>query len=300
MTGRMLLGLLLIISLYAFSSCFRQDIRPQRVEEEYALLVPRTDSVWYQNTIQGFLDACKEFGVKGTVLNSQLDENLVILNLEQALQQKVSGIALVSPNFYSGWSIMSHAFNSNIPIVSLDEKIADSQGRQLAPYIGLDNQKAGIEAGNWAIQTLKEEGWLSNPEVSFGIAVLTYQELRGMQDRTNAFLNRIETGFPAIPQSQIFPISCRKGSSVSGLLAMQQLVANHPGINFWFVFGATADSVIGAVRALEQVDLGQNAVAIGIDAGLGFIEFEKNRITPFKTVLFVDTYRQGYAAASAL
>ena len=292
--------ILLILCLF-FQSCFPNNSSDsQSSGYKFVLLVPRIDSVWYQNTIKGFLDTCEEYGAEGTVLNSQLDENLIILNLSQALSQEVDGVALMSPKSHSGWAIMSRALTSNVPIISIDENIIDSQGRQLTPYIGINDREAGSLAGQWASKSITDHLWLINQDISLGIAVLTYEELNGMKERIESFYDTLTENLPNLSEDSIFYSDCNNGSAVNGLLAMQQLLANHPEITHWLVFGATADSVIGAVRGLEQLGLAKNAIACGIDGGLGFNEFSKERETSYRALIYVDTYQQGKEAAKAL
>ena len=111
-----------------------------------------------------------------------------------------------------------------------------------------------------------------------------------MKERIESFYDTLTENLPNLSEDSIFYSDCNNGSAVNGLLAMQQLLANHPEITHWLVFGATADSVIGAVRGLEQLGLGKNAIACGIDGGLGFNEFSKERETPYQALIYADKY----------
>ncbi len=297
---RWIMLLLLLLVILSCLSCTSHESRHDAEDEEYVLFVPRSDSLWSQNAIHGFLDTCKEYDIAGTVLNFQMDENLMMLNLSQVIHQGVDGIVLMSPEPTSGWSIMSSALSSNTPIISMDEKITDSQGRQLVPYIGIDNYAAGEKAGIWAVRSIIRERWVINENISYRIAIFTYNDFNGMKDRTDSFVKVIHQEIPEISEDAYISVDCDNGSAVDGLLAMQGLLTENPGISHWFVFGATANSVIGAVRALEQVDLAETSIACWIDAGIGFKEFSEEKGPACQALVYVDTYKQGSKAVELL
>jgi L-arabinose transport system substrate-binding protein len=229
-----------------------------------------------------------------------MDDNLMMLNLSQVIRQGTDGIVLMSPKPSSGWIIMSSALSSNIPIISLDEMITDSSGRQLVPYIGIDHDLAGRLAGGWAAGQMREALWFDTEPGACKVAVLLYDDLAGMRRRTRSFTAELLESTPELARDDCIMVDCSGGSAVSGLLAMQQLISEYPGVHRWFVFGATAQSVIGAVKALEQVDLAASALACGIDGGAGFLEFDRGAESPYQAMIHVDTYEQGYRAAQTL
>lgn len=265
-----------------------------RFSYEYVLLVQRADTLWAQNAIEGFLEFCDQHTVKASVINSHMDESLMMLNLSQAIRQEADAVVIMSPGPSSGWSIMSSSLSANIPIISLDEKITDSQGRQLVPYIGIDHQEAGTIAARWAAAEISEANWLGNREISYKIAVLTYDEYESMNLRTGAFVEELRRLLPGLRDEDLLTVDCRNGSAVSGLLVMQELLAQHPGISHWMIFGASSNSVNGAVHALEQLELSGTSLACCIDAGTGLCQASSN------AVVLADTYQQGYQAAREL
>ena len=267
---------------------------------QFVIMIKNGDDSWGRKEAAGFSDRCIELGVTPIVMDNLKDPNTTLANMDLAVEKKVDGIAIVIPDRKMGPVIAGRAFESNIAVVSLEHKLLDHQGRQLAPHIGIDDKAAGYAAGVWLAEEVEKSDWYANASSTVGIAGLTSSTSTEYPLRVNECQRALFEWLPELRENRFFLIEYPGTDAVGGLLAMQELLNQNPGVSNWIVFSATDEGAIGAVRALEQVGLGKYSIAGGIQAERTLSEFSLEQPTAFRGAVYFDPVLLGETAADAL
>ena len=294
----LLLPLLVVVQVSGLlAACTEKGGGPPPLR--FALLVNRLGDVWTKSEIAGFQRACREFGVEALVFDNRMDANTTLSNMDIVLEQGIDGIALSPPDQKISALIVDKAFSAEVPVVSMDLRLLDYNNRQLAPHVGVDNVGAGEAVGRWLAERIRDLRWLEDRSITVGVAALTYDEIWDMKLRTDACRKVLLEELPVLDERRLYGIDYRSMDAVGALLGMQELITSHPDVTNWVVFAGNDEGVIGAVRALEQVGLDENAVGCGIGYGRAMAELSKNA-SAFKATVFIDGCAQGRLAASHL
>lgn len=267
---------------------------------QFAMLIKKGDESWYRKEAEGFKDRCAELGVSAMILDNRMDPNITLMNMDLVIEKKVDAVAIIIPEQKMGPVIVNRAFESDTAIISLDHKLLDHQGRQLAPHLGIDDKAAGYTAGVWIVDRIQALNWYSDGGRIVGIAGLTNKNIQEYSLRVNAAQRALFEWLPNLDEENYYPVECPGSDAVGGLLAMQELLNHHPEISNWIVLAATDDRGIGAVRALEQVGLGEHSIVCGVQAERAFSEFSKDTATAFAGAVYYDPYLLGRRAADSL
>jgi L-arabinose transport system substrate-binding protein len=149
-------------------------------------------------------------------------------------------------------------------------------------------------------QSLYEEflnrGW--NVEDTAAMAI-TFDELDTVKQRTDGAADAlIAEGFPA---DQIHRAAERTTDVPGAFEAASALLAKHQKVKHWLVFSVNDEGVLGALRALEQRGYAaDDIVAIGIGAGDGLMEWNKQEETGYFACALISPVRHGYETSELM
>lgn len=264
------------------------------------LMVKRADEPWFQAEAKGFEDKCKELGVRGVIMDNKMDPNTHLTNLDNAIAQKVSGMAVVVPDQGMSQTTVDKAKAAGISVVAVDDTLIDANGKSIAPYIGLENSQIGYQVGEWLAGQVNTAGWMKDPSKKVGVAAMTFDEVEGIKLRTDGCKKAILEKMQGATEDMIFEMNYKNTDAVGSQEAMQSLLTQHPDITNWVIYAGNDEGVVGAVRALEQVKKDKDSIGCGLGAGLAAGEFAKEGGTAFKASAFISSYNHGVLAAQAL
>ncbi|MCD6397920.1 MAG: substrate-binding domain-containing protein, partial [Spirochaetaceae bacterium] len=190
-----------------------------------SLMVKRADIMWYQMQIKGFEDACTNLGVQFLILDNKMDSNLTLTNIDTLISRKIDGVAIAVTEQKMSWIIVNRIFEAGIPIISLNNKLIDRQGRQLAPHIGIDYSEAGIFAGKWLEKKMLQHSLISNKEITLGIAELNSAEVKEINKWTNTVQKKLLNGIEGLKADMFYRVNSPENDAAGAMLAMQQLIS---------------------------------------------------------------------------
>lgn len=243
----------------------------------------------------GFTKAAEDLGYKASVINVELDANLAISAITDAIAAGAKGIAITVPDQAVGPAIAKAAADAGLLLVATNDNIADAAGNPI-PLVGFDGKDMGTKVGIAAGDLLKKSGWLDGG--SYGILSVEVQTLSVCNDRTNA--SRDEIGKAGADAAKIFPVTY-DGTTNSALEAAGPVVTAHPDVDKWVVFGCNDEGVLGTLNALNNAGFAPDDI---IGVGLGAYEachpWAAGQPSGFKAALYISGTDVGAGAAKAL
>lgn len=232
-------------------------------------------AVFFTQMNEGAQAAADELGCELNIANANNDSARQSSDIENFVSQGVDGIIVVAIDVNGVKPAVEAAQAEGIPVVAID---AELEG--VETFVGVDNEAAGAEAGQWVVDEGLAEG------ARYGVV-----------DAKNSFIqNQREDSFRAVIDTAgaIYTQSVN-GDNVqeTAATAAQDLVTAQPDLDFVYTTGEPA--TVGAVAALQGNtdtviigwDLTKEVIA-GIDSGL------------VRAVIQQDPYQEGVEAVTEM
>lgn len=242
----------------------------------------------------GFTKAAEAAGYSAKTINVELDANLAISAITDAIASGAKGIAITAPDQAIGPAVTKAAADASVLLVATDDSLKDGAGNAV-PYVGFDGKDMGTKVGIAAADLLGKSGWLSG---NYGILSVEVQTLSVCNDRTNA--SRDEVTKAGADAAKIFPVAY-DGTTNSSLEAAGPVITAHPDVENWVVFACNDEGALGAVNALTNAGFSaDNIIAVGLGAYEACRPWAAGQASGFKAALYISGVDVGAAAATAL
>ena len=214
-------------------------------------------AVFFTQMNEGAQEAAKAAGCDLTIANANNDSAKQNSDIENFVSQGVTGLIVVAIDVNGVLPAVKQAREQGIKVVAIDAKLEDGA---VETFVGVDNEKAGAEAGQWVVDHGLADGQ------SYGVV-----------DAKNSFIqNQREDSF----RKTVDAAGAKYTQSVNGdnvqekaATAAQNLVTAQSKLDFIYTTGEPA--TVGAVAALKGNtktkiigwDLTKEVIG-GIDSGL--------------------------------
>ncbi len=232
--------------LWLLAGCSR------KTETRY-VVVPKalTNPYWFQ-VEEGMKAAGQKLGVKVEMIGpaQAADVSAQVQIMESLIAKRVSGIA-VSPNDPDGvTSVIDHAIQNGIPVVTFD---SDAPKSKRLCYIGTDNYTAGRVAGKQLLQYIKPGSSYAILTGALGAYNLN-ERIRGFRDEIR------EQG---VNLTEINLLSCEETTD-RAMDQMEELTRATPQLSAWFITGCWA-TVVPHATLFNAVNQRKDIVIIAFD-----------------------------------
>ena len=252
---------------------------------------------YFLEQAEGFVARAEELGFRAETFNVELDANLAISTVSDAIGQGADGIAITVPDQAGGPAIMELVNAAGLPLVATDDAIEDENGDPV-PFVGFDGPDMGRSVGIAAAELLQESGWLDDDSITFGVLSTEVQTLSVCMDRTDAAAEQVLAA--GVTQDQIVPVAYT-GEVDAALQAAGPVITANSDVTHWIVYACNDEGVLGTLNALENAGYApENVIGVGLGAYEACRPWEAGIDTGFKAALYISGRDVGAAAAEAL
>jgi L-arabinose transport system substrate-binding protein len=243
----------------------------------------------------GFTAAAKELGYEARIINVELDANLAISAVSDAIASGAKGIGLTAPDQAMGPAAAKAAKDAGIPLIATDDPLKDADGKDV-PFAGFDGVAMGTKVGDKAGELLKASGWLDGGKL--GILSVGVETLSVCNDRTNAEKAQL---IAAGAKEENFITVAYDGTTDSALTAAGPVITANPAVEKWVVVSCNDEGVLGASNALKNAGVAPaDVIAVGLGAYEACRPWKAGIESAFKASLYISGVDVGDAAARAL
>ncbi|MBN2062098.1 MAG: substrate-binding domain-containing protein [Deltaproteobacteria bacterium] len=266
------------------------------VRVKIGFLVKQPEEPWFQNEWKFAEQAGAEHGFDIIKIGAT-DGERVLNGIDSVAAQGGTGFIICAPDVMLGPAIVSKAAASGLKVMSVDDRFVGADGTPIdsVPHMGISSTSIGIMVGETLMEQLRFHGW--NPAETGAISI-SYYGLQTAKERNEGAISvLIRENFPAdriFDSPQTFPLDVE-----SGYNAARSAITKHPEIKHWLIFGINDETVLGGVRAAENLGFGvDDAVAVGIGGqATALTEFSKSSPTAFYATVAISSKRHGYETA---
>lgn len=243
----------------------------------------------------GFTKAAEALGYKASVINVDLDANLAVSAMTDAIASGAKGVAITVPDQAIGPAIAKAAADAGVKLLVTNDSIVDSAGSPV-PFVGFDGKDMGTKVGIATADLLKKSGWLDGGK--YGILSVEVQTLSVCNSRTDASKDEV-TKVGADP-AKIYSVAY-DGTTNSALEAAGPVVTAHPDVEKWVVFSCNDEGVLGTLNALTNAGFApDNIIGVGLGAYEACHPWAAGQPSGFKAALYISAIDVGALAAKTL
>lgn len=289
------MGILLCAAM--LSACQQQANAPAATGSiKLGFLVKQPEEQWFQNEWHFAQKCADKYGIELIKIGTPDGEK--VLNAIDVLGAKgAKGFVICTPDVRLGPAIAAKAATYGMKVFSVDDQFVDANGKPMdVPYMGLSAIEIGRQVGQELYAEFKKRGW---PAEETAACAITFDELNTLKERIQGTTEALTAaGFPA---EKIFR-GAEKVTDVPGAFDAANIVlTQHPEVKRWIVFSVNDEGVLGTLRAMEGRGFtAENVIGIGIGAGVGLLEFEKEMPTGYFATCMISPLRHGYETTELL
>lgn len=244
---------------------------------------------------EGFKAAAEELGYQARIINVEMDANLAISAVSDAIAAGAKGIGLTAPDQSIGAAVSAAAAEAGVYLIATDDPLTDGEGNDV-PFAGFDGVAMGTKVGESAGALLAESGWLDG--ANYGIMSVEVQTLSVCNDRTDAAREQVVAAGGSA--DNVISVAY-DGTADASLTAAGPVITANPGVDKWVVYACNDEGVLGAVNALKNAGFeADDVIAVGLGAYEACRPWKAGIDTGFKAALYISGVDVGDAAARAL
>lgn len=259
-------------------------------------LVKQAEELWFQNEWKFAQQCADKNGFELIKIGTPTAEK-ALSAIDNLAARGAKGFVICIPDVRLGPAVMAKAKANGMKVFSVDDQFVGADGKFMAvPYMGLSAREIGRKVGRELHAEFKRRGWDIKETAACAI---TFDELDTVRERTDGTTEAlVKAGFPA---DKIYR-AAEKTTDVPGAFDAANIVlTQHPNVKRWLIFSVNDEGVLGAIRAMEGRGFNADtAVAIGIGAGTGLMEFQKAKPTAYFASCMISPKRHGYETTEML
>jgi L-arabinose transport system substrate-binding protein len=255
------------------------------------------NDMWFLNEVAGAKAEAEKLGAGFTSQNVELNANLAITGVDNAIAGGADGIVIVVPEQQIGPAVLKKAADAGIPMIAVDDGIVGEDGKP-APFVGFSSVDAGKQVGNAIADIHGELGW-AKPGPETAIITAEAQTVSVCMDRTDNAIAVLKDRL-GMTDEQVIHLAV-PGSQDNAMTTAAQAVVAYPAVQKWLIAGCNDNGVLGVVRALEQAGYtADDMIGVGVNGQIACEEFKKPEATGFKASIYVDSAIHGATAIREL
>lgn len=261
-------------------------------------LVKMPEQGWFINEQKGAAQVGREQGFQVIDIGVQ-DGEKTLSAIDNLAAQGAQGFVICAPDVRLGPAIAARARAQNLKFVSVDDQLQDAGGKPLpdVPHLGMSAHDIGLQVGNALIEEMKRRGWKPEETAALRISDDELPTARARIDGAGEALRA--AGFDA---TRIFDAPQRSTDTDGGFNAAMPVLSKHAEVTHWLIFALNDETVLGAVRATEQLHIAAaGVIGVGINgAAEAEAEFSKSQPTGFYGSVAVSSVQYGRQSATNL
>lgn len=281
MLGKGWLLLLLLLPLTA--SCAPSGNLQKGEKMTVIDMIVKMDRGDYWKTIKmGAEVAAKEYNVKLNFLAPGNENNYKeqIQLMEESIARRPNAIILAASDYEALGQVTDRSSYYDIPVISMDSEVASTK---VKTYVGTNNYEAGQKAAERLIELTGKQG---------DIGIVNFVKgARNADQREEGFLDYVAR-FSGITVVDIQ--YCGSDEELAYRLT-RNMLKEHPGLDG--LVSLSAESSIGAGRAVEEMDYGDKLMMIAFDNPPEMLELLQEETV--QAMMVQNPFNNGYMAVAA-
>ncbi|MFG2820012.1 substrate-binding domain-containing protein [Kitasatospora sp. NPDC048365] len=260
------------------------------------------DQEYFREEAAGARARATQLGVDLQVVDVGSDASRAVAEVRAAIGRKTNGLIVAAPDPAVGPQVAELARSAKVALLASDDELCTTDPvpstcdkDQLVARIGFSGTRMGAEVGKRAAQEFAKSGWAQSDT---RIVSAWKQDVTVCQDRVNA----AEDAFIATAGASIEKIAVPTDNTALGAQSrVAAILATHPRIRHWIVWGCNDENVQGGVTALENAGFkAEDVIGVGLGAYLACKDWNGTKPSGMKAALFINGKDVGALAVQTM
>ncbi|MGO8694732.1 MAG: substrate-binding domain-containing protein [Rectinemataceae bacterium] len=291
-------AMIFAFSVLVMSAMTIPNLAAQQQKLKFAYVCKMLTHPWFIEEENGIKAECKELGIDYIGVDANLQDEACMQAVDNVIGQGANALMIVVTHQTLGPTVIDKAREAKIPIITIDDTIADSNGVQ-NPHVGLPTVDTGIMGGHALAKLAKERGFFGPGHV-VKVMQIDMSFLSVVHDRTVGYKKALMQDLPQLKDSDFIVQDSKTGMFEEDLPVAQAILASHPEVTNWIVTGINDDCALAPLRIFEENGFDLKSV---LSCGLGgyktsYEEFQKSHDSYIVTKL--QPYKEGQNAVRIL
>lgn len=205
-------------------------------------------------------------------IDAKMDNATYLKALNAAVDEEADGVIICIVDQTLSEETVTFFESHDIPVVATNDPIINDDGDYLTPFVGVDDYALGNMTGDWMANYAIKNG-LSQQD-NIGVVILENSKVSQMEQRGLGQRERFLEMIPDFDEKQLYSLEY-DGTIEDAFENSMQLLGSQRTVSTWLVMTVNDEGAIGAVRALEQLGIDQNAAVVSIGGTLAIDEFKR-------------------------
>lgn len=254
-------------------------------------IVKMPEQAWFINEIAAAQALAREQQFDVVAIGAPDGEHLMTA-VDNLAAQGAQGFVVCAPDVRLGPAVVTRARLAGLKVVTVDDQFLGADGKPYlaVPHLGMSGRKIGLQVGRTIAAEMQRRRW---DPADVGAIAITANELPTAVERVSGARDALlEAGFL---RANVFEAPQRATDTEAASNAAAPVFSRQPNVKKWVIFALNEESVLGGVRASEQVGLGADQV-IGVGIGgtaTAVAELSKQHPTGFYATIAVSSTLHG-------
>jgi ribose transport system substrate-binding protein len=233
---------------------YRHVARPTKLRFGFAAL--SAEQPFVQAVTSSLRDAAAAVGVDLLVLDNKFDAATAISNADLLIRERVDVVIEFQIDEHAAPVIADKISAARIPFIAIDIPHPD------AVYFGVDNYRAGLEAGR-ILADFASNRWGGRMDWMLGLDVADAGQL--VQNRITGAFEGVRSGLPEQPVESFVRVDCR-GLRDTCYEVVSAFLKRHPNDKNILIAAVNDSSALGAVEAARELGRTKDVAIVGQDS----------------------------------
>lgn len=248
---------------------------------------------WFIQEEMGIKKACEELGLEYVGIDSNLNDEQCLSDIDNAFAQDCDILLLCVTNQSMGPNIAERCAEEGVVLVTIDDNIVDNEGNDVT-HVGMPTKEVGVLGGTYMGNLAMERDYFAEGNVVKALAIDV--------PTTTVFAPRVEgykEGLMAttpMTEDDFIVVEAAEGMYEDNIEAVSPVIIAHPEVTHWIICGANDDCAIAPMAILEEQGFDMNnTLACGLGGyEMSLAEFKAGNPNYIAIVLQPDV--EGYDA----
>ena len=265
------------------------DKKPLKV----AYVCKMLSNSWFVQEEMGIKKACEELGFEYVGLDSNLNDEQCLSDIDSAFAQNCDILLLCTTNQSMGPNIAERCAEEGVVLITLDDNIVDQQGSDVT-HVGMPTKEVGVLGGTYLGNLASERNYFTDGN-NVKVIAIDVPTTTVIGPRIEGYKEGLMATTP-LKEEDFIIVEAAEGMYEDDIEAASPVIIAHPEVTHWIICGANDDCAIAIMAILEEQGFNMdNTLACGLGGyEMSLAEFKKGNPNYISIVLRPDI--EGYKA----
>ena len=283
--GIILAAVIAVIAIKAIVN----DKKPLKV----AYVCKMLSNSWFVQEEMGIKKACEELGLDYVGIDSNLNDEQCLSDIDNAFAQNCDILLLCVTNQSMGPNIAERCAEEGVVLITLDDNIVDQEGNDVT-HVGMPTKEVGVLGGTYLGNLATERNYFTEDN-NVKVIAIDVPTTTVIAPRIEGYKEGLMATTP-LTEEDFIVVEAAEGMYEDDIEAASPVIIAHPEVTHWIICGANDDCAIAIMAILEEQGFDMdNTLACGLGGyEMSLAEFKEGNPNYVSIVLRPDI--EGYDA----